>query len=239
MLKLMSSLFYSLTVSSFLFISIAVIFTSVTKAKDAIPTAPEGCFDNAAYCSNNTVIREGGQRYIVVHLYGIIDAENFEIPQSLLDAYMDFSRWPEYINGSDYLNIIKSQEIILNPQVKGLRRHYVTYSTKAPFPINKVYIREVADYIDISGQSKYDSDVAVKFDIIKGNHQVPGEPLLVNYEGIKYKHGEIYVRKNTKDNNYYVYADVRIIPEIDLLPTVAAPYIEGSVVAIFKGVFGI
>ncbi|MBF0360092.1 MAG: hypothetical protein HQK49_03735 [Oligoflexia bacterium] len=219
------------------------ITSSLNIQAATMPAAPAGCFDNASFCSNYEVVRENGQRYIVVRLFGNIDATNYEGPQDLIDRYVDFARWPEYINGSDYLNIIKSVPFtVFKDPNDGLdvNRHYVHYSTKAPFPIYRVYIKEVADYKKlVPNPYEGDAEVALKFYILKERVQIEGEAdYLEKPEGIKEKSGELFVKRNKNSNSYYVYSITRSVPGIDLLPSVAAPYIEGSVVAIFKGIFG-
>ncbi|MBF0206602.1 MAG: hypothetical protein HQK53_06910 [Oligoflexia bacterium] len=141
------------------------------------------------------------------------------------------------------MKMIKSLE--LSPiEIAGkiVRRHYAHYYNDAPFPFWSIEVREVAHYTDIDPFPYKDVLAAVKFSVITDKnivHEVPGGLPLRGAEGLKHKSGEIYLKYDEQNGRFVLFSIVNIIPQIDLLPTIAAPYIEKAVVATFRGILGI
>ncbi|MBF0313206.1 MAG: hypothetical protein HQK50_10330 [Oligoflexia bacterium] len=205
-----------------------------------MPTPPEDCFAEQSYCHKYEIVYDNDIRYIEVTIHAEIDASEFATSQDIINRYFDFDHWFEYLDGKDAVRLVTSTALPTTVEADGREYiwHFSHYYTKAPFPLWSMQIKEVSYYRKIVPNPYADAQVAWEFDLKKGRIQIPslGEDFTDSW-GLKYKYGQLFARFDQEKQKYYVLAVTRVIPSIDLLPSVAAPYIEASMLAIFQGVF--
>ncbi|MBT3984460.1 MAG: hypothetical protein HOE90_24100 [Bacteriovoracaceae bacterium] len=210
-------------------------------AGKALPEVPDDCFDSNSFCTKRAVLRNAaGKRYINVQFFAAISEDDFDTPEDIVDMYFDFAEWGEYTKGT---NEVKMKVTLpMGTYTKDgtvITRHYATYKTKAPFPIGKVHIREVTDYIPLTA---YDgAELSYYYTLADASTpiKVPGHGVYKKPEGLKMKNGHIHVAYDEDNGEYILFLNANVIPGIDLLPKIAAPYIERSIVAVAKGMLGL
>jgi len=99
----------------------------------------------------------------------------------------------------------------------------------------KMKMREITSHNELLNN---DGAIAsLRFEAQKGHFKIPGEHDLTNAQGLKYKAGILHLSYDEEEDVYYVYLINDVVSSIDILPNVAAPYVEKGLVAIFKGMF--
>ena len=58
-------------------------------------------------------------------------------------------------------------------------------------------------------------------------------------KGLKHKTGTLAITYDDDEEAFTVFLIMDAIPEINILPKLAAPYVEAGVVDTFKGMFGL
>ncbi len=198
-------------------------------AANELPKIPTNCFQEKSFCYGNDVVdSEEGRRVIRVSLIAKFDNTEYTDHMELVNKFFDFAQWPVYAEDSQDVKFFESRELdTLNINGKQIRRHLAHYETGAPFPFRRMEIFEVANYYQIS--SPAGAFLSYKFVADMSNPQT---------KGIKYKVGILHLAK-LQNNDYLVYLTVDVIPAIDLLPKIAAPYIEKAMMGIFTGMFNL
>ena len=166
---------------------------------------------------------------IKVSFFARIAKDDFDNRNEILDRYFDFEAWPDYAEGSEYPMFKISEPLEDLFETRGdlqvlIKRHHVKYISDAPFPLTDQTIHEVSHYEEIAPWDG--AFVSWKFYLDESFPEL---------EGIKKKSGTLHAREG--EEFYHVYILFEVIPGIDVLPSLAAPYVRQSVEAIFKGMF--
>lgn len=206
-----------------------------------LPEPPDNCFQNRSYCTNTEIVNEDGRRLIKVTLHAQISGDIYSSANDIRELYLDFDKWGEYLKDSEVIKMIKT---IALPSIeingKTIYRHYVHYTARAPFPLITQKVRMVAHYQDLDPSPYQDAELSVRFDAITDkDHQIDGEEPLKGAEGLKFQTGDLFVKHDKENNQFLIYSVTKVVPGIDLLPSIAAPYVEDSVVALLKGILSI
>lgn len=215
----MKNLFYALSL---------IILAPALKAAGTLPTVPSDCFDRDNYCYGSDVTEnDQGRRVIRVQLFARVDANEYSSPEALIGKFFDFASWPTYVQGSRDVSFVESRE--LEPAERDgqkIRRHLAHYYTGAPFPFRKIEVYEVANYTQLP-----------TFEGALISYQFLADTSDPNLKGLKHKLGILHLALDQESNEYVLYLTIDVIPSIDLLPKIAAPYIEKAMMAIFLGMF--
>lgn len=213
-------------------ISLFLLSTTLSNifAANELPKIPGNCFNTEVYCvSNDVTNNEEGKRVIRVQLFAKVDAAEYSSYQDIINKFFAFNQWPTYAEDSKDVAFFASKEIepiVVNGQK--VRRHLAHYETGAPFPFRKMEVYEVANYFPL--ETYNGALVSYKFVADVSNPQT---------KGIKHKVGILHMSLNKDTNEFYLYLTIDIVPSIDLLPKIAAPYIERAMMGIFLGMFNL
>lgn len=222
--------------------ALALGLTSAASAAGKLPTIPAGCFDDKLYCTETAVVdASDGHRVIRVKFVAMTTINEFPTAQSIVDKYFSFGDWFDYARGTDAIKIEQSA-------LRGVEGdndklfHYSRYIVQAPFPINKSRVREVSQYNRMTPVPG--AVISYSYSLVQSSHtNLPEEDVkwktLNGSEGVKRKDGEIHIQFNEETGEYYLFMVTDVIPGIDLLPKVAAPYIERGIVAVAKGMLNL
>jgi len=190
-----------------------------------LPNPPSDCFSRQNFCSSSQVTRDQeGRRVIRVTIFAKLDKSKYGQWQELKELYFDFAKWPDYASHSKNIDMIASEQ---RPSTDSryFVEHYAKYYAKAPFPIGKMEVEDLVSYHEIASPSP-NGVLSVEF---------LERPDFTARKGLKFNRGELHLLQN--DQNWNVVFINDVIPSIDILPKVAAPYIERSMMDIFHGMF--
>ncbi|MBF0205862.1 MAG: hypothetical protein HQK53_03150 [Oligoflexia bacterium] len=206
------------------------------------PTPPSDCFNINAYCSKTDIVYDGSTRYIQVTLFASIDESAFSNADALTEHYLNFDRWAEFLQGRESIRMVRSKTIsaVYENKHPKLITQFDHYYGEAPFPFWSTEIKEVVAYRQLSPSPIEDSEVAYEYELVKGQHDFPefGEKFM-DAVGVKNKYGRMFIKLDKDNNRYLSYSVTQVTPSIDILPSIAAPYIEKIVVTIFESVFNL
>ena len=219
----------------------ALAISASTFAGGTLPTIPNGCFDDKLFCSEWSIADVNGMRVIRVKFVAMAYTSDYPTPQSIVDKYFDFAHWGDYAQGTDSISIENSVLRGTEGQNDKLY-HYVRYVMQAPFPISHMRIREVTQYTRMEPAAG--AVLSYRFALVPGLQTGLPEyedryKTLNGPEGVKYKEGEIHIQYNQENGEYVLFMMTDVVPGIDLLPKVAAPYIERGIVAVAKGMLNL
>ncbi|MCK5072719.1 MAG: hypothetical protein KAQ98_04780 [Bacteriovoracaceae bacterium] len=209
------------------------------------PEIPDGCLDEDIYCSEAKVVKKiidgESKKVIRIKIFVLGTADDYDSEQDILDLFFDFDSWGDYAEMGDSRTIKFKKSLNLGPITWNEHetfRHYANYKIKAPFPINWMNVRAMGYYWNIE---PYEGAVASCMfeNQTSGVFEIPGEPTLHGGEGFKYTDGEFHIKVEGEEDEkeYYMYFTADVIPAIDFLPSIAAPYVHAGFLAILKGMF--
>ncbi|MFZ8933083.1 MAG: hypothetical protein ACO20H_05485 [Bacteriovoracaceae bacterium] len=201
-----------------------------------LPSVPEACFDEEIFCHDWTVLSRRnddnphGKRVTRIRFFAKLDSYEFESHHDIVARFKDAPAWMRYTDYTNVVNIYKSvmHNSTVDEQGRIVDIHEAHYDLKGPSIIGgKVSVREQALYTIIDPVPGALVSVMIRHD--------------PNYsaKGVKHKTGEIHLTYDDYDETYGIYIILDIVPEINILPKVGAPYIEAGLVAIFKGMFNL
>lgn len=225
------------------------------------PDLPPNCLDKGPYCSRTKVVPQDGKKYIQVEIFAVLDEKDLGVPENITNTYYDFEHWPEYIEGRPGVNFITSKSVIPDTSNPGLwiqsskgvldpnfekdnregKAHYIRYNYAhytTNTPVGDLEVRELTSYRDQVESEFAGTVINVDFTLEKGDFKIAGvDKMLHNSEGIQYKTGSLFAK--LVDGKYYIYSKVRVIPDLNVIPSWSAVYIERCVLTIFKGIFNL
>ena len=76
-----------------------------------LPTEPVGCFVGKNSCSTVNVVRYDGEKMIDVRVFAKIAKRNYPTVEDVIDPFLDFAQWPNYVAGSDNIEFNLSEEL--------------------------------------------------------------------------------------------------------------------------------
>lgn len=230
------------------------LFSQSVIAASYVPNIPTGCFDDdATYCSDYGVAHssEAGRKVIKVDFYAKLDGLNFEDEWEIYDLFADFEAWGDYTSWvEDYgsistdkkakksakkaledhnvtmLSSVVADSIELEDGVEALV-HEVTYFTAGPWPFTTNKIVERALYYEIPA---YEGALISMKMILDPSYAD-------QLKGLKYKTGILHIGYDEEEDAYMLYFKLEVVPEIDLLPSIAAPYVGKAFISVFEGMF--
>ncbi len=191
---------------------------------------PSDCFEEEDFCYTYGVEynEELDRKVIRVHFHAQLYIDDYEDVDEVVGLFLDFDSWDDYTASmDDYDKVgdaLKYNDVVFVSSVGNGMTHTSHFWTDAPWPISKMEIKERSLYEEI------EVDIALK------GYKFYLDPQF-NNEGIKYKSGVVRIYLDDEEDMYYASATLDVIPEIDFLPTVAAPYVSRGLIAIFKGMF--
>jgi hypothetical protein len=193
-----------------------------------LPSIPSNCFGQTSYCTSVEVAKdESGRRVIRVKIFAHLSKERFATLASVAARYLDFAKWPDYASSFDDLTFHKSEERRdVVGQVEKLR-HLAHYTSKAPWPIKSMEVVDLVEYEFVTEQYPGSLYSAV-FTPVAG---------FKGRKGVKHNVGELHIGETANKASWILYFVTDVVPDIELLPNVAAPYIHRPIHAIFKGMF--
>ncbi len=207
-----------------------------------LPQIPYECFDYDIYCSHFKLVEKiiDGQKTKVIEatIFVVLSKEDYSI-KNIIDLFFNFDSWKEYAESEGSNAIVFQSSMHLGTFERDghtVHKQYIHSFLKAPAPIFSITFRGVGHFwltdpvvgATHSGKFNY---------LDKGYFHIPNEPPLDGAEGYKYHAGEYHLKAD-KDE-VYIYFKAWVIPEINLLPQIAAPYIEQSYLSLLKGMFSL
>lgn len=220
-----------------LFFAFSILMgTAFASLQTKLPNVPDDCFDEEIFCHNWEVLKKRnpknphGKRVIRINFFAEIDGFEFESHEDLIGRFINFEAWPEYTKNSENIKMSYSKRLPSIVDENGVvnHRHEAHYTMKGPRIIGgKVSVRELALYKEIPLADGAKASWALRHD--------------ENYEstGVKHKTGVLHLAYDEDEDVYRVYIVLDVIPEINILPKVAAPYTEAGLVDTFKGMFNL
>lgn len=201
-----------------------VTFFSIS-AYSALPNIPADCFDNAFYCTKSSTKTVNGQKTIEVQFFATLVAENFNGHEEIIDKFTDFSRWTDYTDGADDINMVSSRTV--SSRVLAGRRvmtQYARYFMNAPWPVNRMEIIEQSIYKELPEVSG--TVTAWSFETDKD----------FSLQGVKRKNGTLYLSYDEEKKEYVVRVVMEVVPDTSFFK-VASKYISAGITRLFLGMF--
>lgn len=201
-----------------------------------LPDLPNGCFDENVYCHNWKILKKNdpenphGKRVTRIYFFAQLDSIEFRDYHEIIDQFNDFEKWPKFTENSNNVGFTHSVRLpqIIDEDGRVIKRHEAHYWIKGPRIIGgKVNIKEIVHYKEIEAipgslttwTFRHDENYAMK--------------------GLKHKTGTLAITYDDDEEAFTVFLIMDAIPEINILPKLAAPYVEAGVVDTFKGMFGL
>ena len=136
----------------------------------------------------------------------------------MIDPFLDFTQWPNYVAGSDNIEFNLSEEL-------EFLTHKFDYVIKAPFPVMRVNVAGVARFLNKT--STYDGSVrSYTFSLDKS----------FDYSGVKKYFGEVHVYNETRES-FNVSFKAIVDPTISIGLELAKPYIQRPLKEILDGMY--
>ncbi len=157
---------------------------------------------------------------IVYELFSAFDANKISLAK-LYNIMTDFDQWPKLLKSVKDVKWITSKKTIVNDTTI---RHHAKYKVKAPWPVRWIEAEESSFYI----QTRRD-ETHIEYTFYPDSH--------FTQVGTKLKEGHAELRWDKETHLIHGYLYIEIIPQIDLLMKVTAPYVAKSMDNIFKGLF--
>lgn len=218
-----------------LILSLLAIFITPSFSRE-LPVIPENCFEASVYCHHWKVFESKdpenphGKRVIRIMFFAQLDAYEYDSYHNIIDTFEQFDQWPEYTKNSENVTITYSVKLptIVNEEGQEIHRQEAHYTLKAPRIIGgKVNVRERVLYQELEKANNAETSWSFTHDAT------------YNLQGLKHKTGVLDISFNKEQEVYFLYLTLDVIPEINILPKLAAPFIEAGIVDIFKGMFKI
>jgi len=205
------------------------VFILLTQNSFALPEIPTDCFADKEYCHSHKILKDPNRKkYIQINFFAELSADEFDSIEEIEDIFSDFPAWMEYVKNADNVDMKNSVTRFSGDTEAGehLRIHEAEYTIKAPMPVKRVKVKEVTIY-----------KKTVPFEGAESSWFFYLDRSYKDLTGVKDKKGELHVTFDPEQNIYRFYILINVWPEINILHTVAAPYIERGLVSIFKGMF--
>ncbi len=209
-----------------------------------LPPIPKDCFDDENYCYTYDVVYkdEIDKDVIRVKFIGQIDAYDDENAKDILEKFLDFDSWGEYIcllddYGGNVKKALKVYPVVIDYckdsgtelfEDKEAIVNEASYWTKAPFPLARLQVVERVFYFPVET-----AEGALL------TWQFVGDPAFSEGKGIKYKTGMLSISYDEEEESYYVYAAVDILPdnELAVILNPGAEFAAQSIGFLFSGMF--
>ncbi|WP_141732201.1 hypothetical protein [Oligoflexus tunisiensis] len=212
--------------------------------RKAVPPIPADCADGIAdqgYCTAAVIPSAGFP--ISILFFVVVEKDVYPNSKALLDKYLAFARWPEYVESTASDNIVFTKSIRMkdktDAQGKVIARHYYDYKLKSPIGYQKV--RGVTHNVHL--KQPYQGAVSTTEFIAQtsGTQEVPaGEKPLTGAEGLKLQTGSLNLVSCTgtglcSSDQWLVIYESSITPAINLLPKVVATSVENGITDVIVG----
>jgi hypothetical protein len=217
---------------------------SMGEERKSIPPIPAGCASSIAdqgYCTA-TVIPSGGFP-ISIRFFVVVEKDIYPNSKALLDKYLAFSSWPDYVASTASDNIVFSKSVRMKDKTDAqgtvIARHYYEYKLKSPIGYQKV--RGVTHNVHL--KQPYQGAVSTTEFAAQtsGNQEVPaGEKPLTGAEGLKLQTGSMNMVSCAgtglcSSDQWLVIYESSITPTINLLPKVVATSVENGIADVIVG----
>ena len=210
------------------------------------PQVPSTCFDNANLCSNTLIYKEQNTNIIQIKIFLQVPLADYANAEKAASKYFEFNHWVQFTQGSSAVIMEQSAPL---PHTSANTScgpddffHYANYLVSAPFPLNRVRVREVTCY-----RREMDSQenlLVYSFDLVPGIHNNlpesdPRFQTLAGAEGVTIKRGNIFVVTDRENDRYLLTMVIDYAPTFAILPSVAAAYIQRAMVDLASGMYGL
>ncbi len=234
-----------LTTGLGLFLGVASLSSAMAEDKQ-LPVAPDGCLRDIVtlgYCSSFEAPVFRGP--IKVNFFAVVPADQFADIDTIVKRYTGFDKWPAYVLASGSDAVVFNQSATLAPlpateESPEILRHYADYRIDSPIGYQDVRVVthnfEVAPYANALASLEFEVQTT-------GPQEVPADaPNLDGSEGVKEQTGSVHVVDcvNTDlcgEQELLLIYESTILPEIDLLPRVAAESILQGIESILIGMY--
>ena len=221
-------------------------FTAAMAQSKSLPVAPDGCVRDIVtfgYCSSFDAPLFRGP--IDVNFFAVIPADQFADMDAIIGRYTSFEKWPDFVlaSGSDAVVFNQSATLASLPATEDspeILRHYADYRIASPIGYQDVRVLTHNFMV-----APYEGALAsLEFTVQNsGPQDVPTDaPALNGSEGVKEQTGSVHIvdcadSDLCTDDQLLLIYESRILPEIDLLPRVAAESILQGIESILIGMF--
>lgn len=205
-----------------LFLALTFISISCISLAGNLPVKPTDCYKNSNFCSTISVKRINGSKVLDLEVFALIERSKFPDIDSVIERFVDFYQWPQYVAGSDNINFTLSEAI---DSRNGQYSHRFDYTIKAPWPVRKSRVFGVADFLEVTS-SFSGSLLSYSFSIDKS----------LNYGGVSQYYGNVHIYNKTDDFFEVSYKSI-VSPTIKIGLDLAKPYIRRPIEEILKGMY--
>lgn len=192
------------------------------------------------------VLRNYGEGDIFVEAYLFVQKDLFPTEQDVLDRYLAFENWPQYVQESPEESIteFRASQLISKtdlPDGSIEAVHYFDYVTKTPVILPSLHVTGTATY-NLWAEPLSGAVLSASFQSTK-TWGDPWELVTPTAEtgpyanGIRGQDANFHVVDLEAEGLFLVVYRTRIRLNITLLPSVASSYVEGSLRDILFGMF--
>jgi hypothetical protein len=187
-----------------------------------LPVKPVGCYDNSNFCSTIEVKKINGVKVLDLEVFALIERRHFPDIKSIIDRFIDFHQWPQYVAGSENIKFDISESLFTAGNDYS---HRFDYTIKAPWPVRKSRVRGVAHFNEATS-SFSGSLISYKFDLDKTKP----------FGGVSEYYGSIHVYNETSDFFEVSYKSI-VSPSITTGLDLAKPYVRKPIEEILRGMY--
>lgn len=224
-----------------------VLLSGGAAAKPTIPEPPKGCADEIllkGYCKGfKAPIFKGP---INITFYISLNKAEYPSKDDALDRFLDFVSWPSYAENSEMgvMRYQKSSEMdpIFPNEEPTIHRHYANYEIKSSV-VGWQQVRTMMHYQTIDEAYPGALSTTEYWAQLEGEQDVPeGEERLEGAVGIKEQHGSIHQLDCSShllcdDDQHLIVYTMTVVPEIDILPSVAGQAIQDAIESTVIGMY--
>ena len=200
---------------------IAILLVTNISWGGELPQAPIDCFSGQTACSKVNIVKVDGRKMIKVEVFALIGKNIYSDVSSVIDRFVDFSQWPNYVAGSENIKFHNSEELLIDERLT----HRFEYTIKAPWPVRKTRIEGVTHYTEVT--SDY-------LGSLKSYHLMLDKSF--SFEGMNTYKGNVHVFNET-DQTFEVAFIAIVEPTIKIGLELAKPYIQRPIQEILEGMY--
>ena len=215
------------------FIAAAFLLTTAVFGK-SIPEVDSKCADSIAeedFCSKTTAPLIKGA--VDVEMFVVVSKDYYPTVQSILDKYLTFNDWPEYVelSGMGVPTFATSEDrgvktVEKNGKAVEVRVHYADYTSPAPPPVLNHRVSGEFHYQNVTPYSG--AVMSMEFASQPGG------------TGLEAQSGSIHALDCSTvsvcgDDQWLLYYETSVQSSIDILPRLAAPSVLAPIESIVIG----
>mgnify|MGYP003972591999 CR=1 FL=1 len=188
----------------------------------SLPLKPNGCYDKSNFCSTISVKRVNGSKVLDLEVFALIDRSQFPDIRSVIERFVDFHQWPQYVAGSENIKFTTSESLSI---FEGKYTHKFDYKIKAPWPVRKSRVFGTTHFGEVTTEFP-GSLLSYSFQIDKGE----------DFGGVSKYYGNVHIYNET-DEFYEVSYKSIVAPTIKIGLDLAKPYVRKPIEEILRGMY--